>query len=131
VLPDDNVSATIEFADGSVGTILYSALGADSLTKERIEIMGDGRSVVIDNFRRIELYRGSVREVVSCNMDKGHRRQFAELVSAVSRAAPSPIPIKDLLYSTLATFCIGESLRSGKPVQVEIDEALAVRGSLT
>jgi predicted dehydrogenase/threonine dehydrogenase-like Zn-dependent dehydrogenase len=129
VLWDDNVSTTIEFADGSLGTIIYSALGADALPKERVEIMGAGRSAVIDNFRAAELYQGKERKVASAGQDKGHRAQFAAFVSAIASGGPSPVPARELLLSTLATLCIEESLRTGQPVQVDLDSALSGPGT--
>lgn len=129
VLSDDNVSATIEFADGSVGTIVYSALGADGLPKERVEIMGAGRSAVIDNFRVTELYKGPDRKAASAGQDKGHRAQFAAFFSAVSSGEPSPVLARELLLSTLATLCIEESLRTGQPVRVDLDTALSGPGA--
>jgi len=130
VLSDDNVSATIEFADGSIGTIVYSALGADALPKERVEIMGAGRSAVIDNFCVTELYQGTGRKATSGGQDKGHRAEFAAFVSAIASGGPSPIPARELLLSTLATLCIEESLRTGQPVRVDLDSALSGPGTL-
>lgn len=125
VLPDDNVIATIEFGDGSVGAILYSALGAEALPKERVEMMGAGRSAVIDNFRVTELYRGADRKANSATQDKGHRAEFTAFTNAIVSGGPSPIPLRELLLSTLATLCIEESLRTRQPVRVDLDAALS------
>ena len=125
VLGDDNVAATLEFADGSVGTLLYSALGPGALPKERVEILGAGRGAVIDNFRSVELYRGADRKAISGRQDKGYRAEFEAFVSAVVSGDPAPIPVRELLLSTLATLCIEESLRTGNSVPVDLDAALA------
>ena len=46
----DAVSAIIRFADGSVGTIVYSSLGDPSLPKEYLEVFASGRAVALDDF---------------------------------------------------------------------------------
>src|SRR6185437_1719555 len=49
----DAVSAIIRFADGSVGTILYSSLGDPSLPKEYLEAFANGRAVTLDDFNTL------------------------------------------------------------------------------
>jgi predicted dehydrogenase len=72
---DDNVIITLEFADGSLGTITYVANGDKSFPKERVEVFGGGCVAVLDDFRRLELVRHGRRKVVKSRLrqDKGHR----------------------------------------------------------
>jgi polar amino acid transport system substrate-binding protein len=122
VLADDNMAATIEFADGSVGTIGYSALGAELQPKEYLDVMGAGRSGLIDNFRRIELYGGRKPARSKNRLDKGHNSQFAALVSAVKEGGELPIPVEQMILSTVATMAIAESLQTGEPVSIDVSE---------
>src|SRR5206468_1176188 len=39
---EDNVVVALDFADGSVGTITYTAAGDRALGKERVEVFGGG-----------------------------------------------------------------------------------------
>jgi polar amino acid transport system substrate-binding protein len=71
---------SLGFADGSLATVLYSDQGAKNLTKEYVEAHADGRSGVLHDFRRLELFDGrSRKEVKSRKQDKGHHMQFAHL----------------------------------------------------
>ena len=47
---------TIEFEDGSTAAIHYLATGARTFPKERIEAFVDGRTYVIDNWRRMQQF---------------------------------------------------------------------------
>jgi hypothetical protein len=49
-LPGDTWSLVATFSDGSTASILYAAEGPSALPKERIEILGVGRAVEIDNW---------------------------------------------------------------------------------
>jgi len=50
----DNVSVTLGFADGSLASVQYLSQGAPDLAKERIEMFGGGRTIVIDDFKTLE-----------------------------------------------------------------------------
>ena len=53
---EDSFVLTLSYADGSLGVITYVATGSPRMAKERIEVLGGGRSAVIDDFRRTLLY---------------------------------------------------------------------------
>ena len=60
------------FADGSNGSIAYLAEGDNALAKERVEIFGDGKTFVLDDFRRASLYHnGQEEKTVLRAQDKG------------------------------------------------------------
>ncbi len=119
VLADDNVLVALEFADGSRGSVLYSALGADSMPKEMLEVMGDGRSVRLDNFRTLDLYRGSRKSTRKSGSDKGHNGQFRSLVDSILQGGGPPIPLEEVLLSSMATLCVVRSLSEAASVQVD------------
>ncbi|MBW1992788.1 MAG: Gfo/Idh/MocA family oxidoreductase, partial [Deltaproteobacteria bacterium] len=56
--PDDNLCITLAFGDGSVGTILYTAKGSKTFSRERLEVYGDEFVGVIEDFRRAEIVKG-------------------------------------------------------------------------
>jgi predicted dehydrogenase len=124
VLPDmghysqDNVAVMIHFADGSVGTITYAANGDPGLGKERLEVFAGGRAAVLDDYRRLTLSVGSRRTVEKRRPDKGHRAEMESLIHALRNGSPSPVQFEAAALSTLTTFSILESLRTGQPTPV-------------
>jgi polar amino acid transport system substrate-binding protein len=71
---------SLGFADGSLATILYTDQGATGLAKEYVEAHAGGRSGVLHDFRRLELFDGRAQdEVRERRQDKGHRAQFVHL----------------------------------------------------
>jgi predicted dehydrogenase len=113
----DELVASLRFANGSVGTLLYTGAGDARLPKERIEIFGGGIAAVLDDFRRLELYRGARRSVIKQAQDKGHRAEVARFVDAVAGRAEAP-PAATYLNSTRATLALAESLRTGQPAEL-------------
>jgi predicted dehydrogenase len=102
---DDNMSILLEFADGSLGVVHYFANGSKRFPKERIEVFGDGKILVLDNFKRLTGYGWkSFHADRSWRQDKGHRAEMAALIQCVTSGAQSPIPWHEIHEVTLASF---------------------------
>lgn len=117
----DNVLISLRFANGSQGTVSYLANGDRSFSKERIEVFGGGSAAVLEDFRHMELVRGGRKQVIRSRwrQDKGHRDEWKAFEQAVQRDGESPIPLEEIVCSTLATFRIEESLATGERVTVD------------
>jgi predicted dehydrogenase/threonine dehydrogenase-like Zn-dependent dehydrogenase len=118
-VPEDSLSVTIEFANGSIGSLAYLAEGCRALPKERVEVHGAGRSAVIDNFLVAELYDGP-KGRKRRHPGKGYSEELGAFVDSMLTGRPA-IPLRSLLATTETTFCILDSLRSGGPVPVDVD----------
>ncbi len=118
---DDNVQITLELADGSIGSITYVASGDAALPKERVEVFGGGRAAVLDDFRRLQLVeRGRTRVTKSrFRQDKGHRGEWTALANELRGVETSLPPLEQLVGTSLATFGVVESIRSGVPVALD------------
>ena len=117
---DDSVFITLRFADGSNGCIAYLAEGDKALAKERVEIFGEGRTFVLDDFRGASLYRDGREEKTRAGaQDKGQAAQVRAACEVVLKGVSAPITLKELAAATRATFAIRESLRTGQAVAIE------------
>jgi predicted dehydrogenase len=107
----DEVLVTLDFADGSLGTLLYSAGGDRALPKERFEALGDGRSVIVDDFRTTEVYRDGRRtRLRSARQDKGFREEIGAFCDAVADGTPSPLSLAEIEAVTRACCLAARSL---------------------
>jgi predicted dehydrogenase len=66
---DDNLVVSLRYPDGSTAAITYAAGGHQSTPKERLEVLGGGRSAVITNFSHVSLNGKEVRARLD---GKGH-----------------------------------------------------------
>jgi predicted dehydrogenase len=125
---NDNIVCSLRFANGSQGTISYLANGDKSYSKERIEVFGGGSTAVLEDFRRLELVRGGNRRVYRSllRQDKGHRGEWEVFITAIQTGAESPIPFREVVNATLATFALEESRCLAKPVAVSKAVSVAV-----
>lgn len=101
LFPTDNFSAQISFTDGSICTLLFTAIGHAGLGKERMELFFDGKTIVMDDFLTLQGYGlpHSFNEKVS-SMDKGHAILINQFFDAVKEKKPMPISLERL--STVA-----------------------------
>ncbi len=116
----DDLAATLHFADGSLATIVYTALGDAAFSKERFELFAGGTVVTIDNFLAMSVTEdGKTRsETARTGQDKGHAAELAAFIAGVIAGA-APVAEAELVQSSLATIAVLDSLREGRRVTVE------------
>jgi predicted dehydrogenase/threonine dehydrogenase-like Zn-dependent dehydrogenase len=94
---DDIAQISLRFADGSIAAVHYLANGANSFPKERIECFWDGKTVVIDNWRKLDGY--GVPDPWfkrRARIDKGHDAEIAALMAAIRDGGDPPIPLHEI-----------------------------------
>lgn len=96
----DNFSVLLRYLDGSVCTLLYTALGTASMAKEYLEIYIDGKVLTVDDFKTLQIYGQPLKAWESSVVDKGHRSALEMFGNAVHSTNTWPIPMIDL-YRTL------------------------------
>jgi predicted dehydrogenase len=112
---EGNLHIHVSLADGSKGEILYLASGDASVSKERLEVTGRGRTAICDDFRKSFFHHANRRQTRTLfRQDKGHEEEMRCFIDAVAGNAPMPIPFQNLWATTLATFRIRESLVDGR-----------------
>ncbi len=116
---EDNVSMTFTFPDGSVGVVDYLANGNRSIAKERIEVFCGGKVAVLDDFRKLETVEEGKRKEVRGTQDKGWKEEWVAFSGAIESGGEPPIPYKQLMGVTRATFAAVESIRNGGPVEID------------
>jgi predicted dehydrogenase len=113
---NDNLVATLEFENGSVGTVTYVANGDKSFPKERIEAFGGGCVATLDDFRVLSTTRVGRQQTFRSRLrqDKGHANEWKTYTEAVSTGNRAPISFKDLVNVSQACFGLLDSVRLGQ-----------------
>jgi predicted dehydrogenase len=117
----ESASIGIEYANGSVATVVYSGAGAGSMPKERIEVLCAGRSWVLDDFRSLTSWGPEGEQTADARgQDKGH----AELMRRVLAACRGRQPFEPGLGAAYAAQSVAlhalESIATGEPREVLI-----------
>jgi predicted dehydrogenase/NADPH:quinone reductase-like Zn-dependent oxidoreductase len=113
----DSFALQIRFP-GAVASVTYSGSGDSRLPKERIEAFGGGVAAVLEDFRRLDVYRNGRCRSWKGPQDKGHREQVARFLAAAAGRSPAPSPASYLDSTRLALAC-ADALRAGQTVTLE------------
>ncbi len=117
----DTLSIIVRLSDGSVGNINYFATGDRGFPKERIEVYGGDRTAVLDDFRKLEMWRYGRRNMSKRLIpDKGFDLELSLFIQAIQEGGDMPIAWRSAVKTTLATLCVGSALRSGRPEEVNL-----------
>ncbi|GAB3962248.1 bi-domain-containing oxidoreductase [Spirosoma harenae] len=114
----DSVSLLLRYHNGSMGVINFFSNGHKAYSKERIEVYSQGRTLVIDNFRRLQGYGFNRFSNLSGRQNKGHRELVKQLIEQVRSGGAPLIPFDELINTTQATFAALQSWREHRWVDV-------------
>jgi len=110
-ITEDKAVITLGFADGSFGTIFYLANGAADFPKERIEVFSAGRTLQLDNFRKLKGYSWpGFRQMNLLNQDKGQKAGAAAFLKALEVGVPA-IPVDEIFEVARITLDAASQLR--------------------
>jgi len=119
---NDNCAVTIKMEDGSLGTLVYVANGDPGYEKERVEVFGQGRTAVIENWQVAKLFANNRhRKVRPAGTGKGHAPEMVAFLEAVRNPAAAGPWFNEAIDTTLTTFAILESIRERKLIQIKQD----------
>lgn len=116
----DNAIITLKFENGAQGVVNYFANGSKTYSKERIEVFGNGKVFIIDNFRKIEGYGVKGFSKIKYKQDKGHFNQFKTLIDALSSGDTNKVvSLESVINTTRASFAALESMKTKQWVTIE------------
>lgn len=96
-LTSDTVTISLNFDDGSIGTIHYFSNGTKAFPKETLQVFAAGRILQLDNYRKLTGYGWpGFTKMNLWRQDKGQKACVQEFVNAISNGSPSPIPSNEL-----------------------------------
>ena len=107
VLAGDNVTATLRYADGSVATLLYTALGAPDFGKEYMEVYADGKVLVLDDYKNLQVHGARVKGWSASVQDKGHLEALRTFAMFLAGKRECPVGLTSLIETTRVSFAVG------------------------
>jgi predicted dehydrogenase len=106
---NDNFVATIAYADGSVCTLTYTALGHRDYPKERLDVFADSGVLTLDDYKLLTVAgRGSGWRATT--QQKGHVEELEALAIALREGGPWPISLDEQLRAMRIAFAVERAL---------------------
>jgi len=114
-LLQEDLIVTASYADGSLATVTYAENGHGSTPKERLEVLGRGHSVLIDDYKKLTI---DGKDIKIASGDKGHVRNLEIFRKVVNGGADGSADLKASLESTATMLAAAQSLSLGTIEQV-------------
>ena len=111
----DNISVTLKYSDGSIATLVYVSLGHKQMDRERLEVFGQGVSMVVEDFKKLAIYSSSHNQSQRVNLpaqDKGWRSEFEEVSRFLhSESGSSVISFQECVAATELTIKVNDVVK--------------------
>jgi predicted dehydrogenase len=112
VLATDNFSATLRFGDGSLCTLIYTALGSQEVPKESMEIFFDGKTIVLDDYRRLGFHGMTRKPTTTVQQEKGHLEELQAVAEHLMRGGALPMTLEEIESATQTSFLVDQEVRA-------------------
>ena len=118
---NDNVIINIKFMDGSLGSIVYSANGDRSFSRERLEIFCEGKTVASSDFKETVFHSGGSRKKFKgWNQEMGYREELEYFFGFIRGDNPCRLTGEEIFFSTAAVLAAHTSLEQARPEDIVI-----------
>jgi predicted dehydrogenase len=122
---EDNVAISLEFADGSVGNLVYASNGDSRSGKERIEVFGGGISALIDDFVFSSVTgAGRTKKHRTGSQQKGHREELEQFLNLAAAGAKDDELVFWQLLAMHVTLLAMDSMASNTAISADVPEWL-------
>jgi predicted dehydrogenase/threonine dehydrogenase-like Zn-dependent dehydrogenase len=108
---NDNFVATVEYDDGSVCTLTYTALGSRNFPKERLEVFADWRVYVLDDYKSLSVTGSKARGWRGATQQKGQLEELEALAACLSSGGRWPISLEEQAGAMRTAFRVEAQLR--------------------
>jgi predicted dehydrogenase/threonine dehydrogenase-like Zn-dependent dehydrogenase len=112
-LPTDNFALTLTYEDGSVATLVYTALGHRAVPKERMEVFFDEKAFILNDYLVMEAHGVPKAGLALKQVDKGHAEELAAFHAAAVGGDRFPIPWDELIETWQVSWQADSICRGG------------------
>jgi predicted dehydrogenase len=121
---ENNIAATFNFADGSVGTLSYSTLGASRASGERVEVFAKGITGVVDNFKKLKITSSTTRSYSTFWPHKGYKAQLESFFNSIVNSESPLVTVRDGARATAGCVQMLHSAETHTPRKIDLETLL-------
>lgn len=109
-LAQDNFVTTMTFADGSLATLTYTALGSKDSPKEQLEIFVDGKVLTMNDYKSLKIYGAKIKGLETKTPEKGQKEEMLAFAEVIKNGGEWPIPLWQQVQATQISFQVEKDL---------------------
>ncbi len=114
---NDNIALSFKLAEGSVGTMIYSAGGDKAYSREALEIFFDSKTISSKDYRTTELWsNGKTTKFKTSGQEMGYLEELQHFSDCVLGKAKVLVPLQEIFATMQTIFAIEQALACGQSV---------------
>lgn len=121
---ENNIVASLRFADGSIGNLTYCTVGTKTSGGERVEVFAPGISIITEDMKRLIVNASLRRTKKNWWAEKGYAAQLESFTNGIRNGNAPQVTVRDGARATVGGLRILESARTMKPCEFALDEVL-------
>ncbi len=121
---EHNIAATFKFADGSIGTFIYTVIGSETSGGESVEVFAPGINVLSEDFKRLVVKKSKREARSKFFAAKGYTEQLESFVNSLKTGKETEITAVDGTRATLGCLLMLEAARTGEAQEFNLSEVL-------
>ena len=114
----EDITLLLQFENGATASIHYFTNGHKGYDKERFELYHQGKTLVLENWKKLSGYGYKHFDTESGSQDKGHQEQFKLLAAQIKQGGKALIPFESIVNTSKASIAALESIRTKSWVQL-------------
>ena len=120
----NNMVASFQFADGSIGNLTYCTIGSKTSGGERVEVFTQGIGVITEDFKRLTVKASLQRKRTRWWGEKGYAAQLEDFIDGIHRQSECAITVRDGARATIACLLMLKSAQTLQPCAIDLDAFL-------
>jgi predicted dehydrogenase/threonine dehydrogenase-like Zn-dependent dehydrogenase len=121
---ENNLAASLRFADGSIGTLNYSTIGSKMAQGERVEVIAEGVTALVQDFKRFESASDVKRTRSTLWARKGYEDQLRSFFACLARGEAPAVTVRDGARATVVCEELLRSAQSSAPRDIDLEAVL-------
>jgi len=109
---ENNIVASLRFADGSIANLTYCTVGSKTSAGERVEVFASGMGGAAEDFKRLTLRTSLVSRSNSWFAEKGYAEQMREFFQQIRKGQLPSVTVDDGARATIVCLKLLESART-------------------
>ena len=118
MVKDNQVFLNINFANGSHASLQYFSEANQILSKERVEVHGEGNSYILEDFRMLRFLEGSQDRSKTFSSGKGHKESLSVFFDYVRDKTQNPFTWEEIKAVSKAAIIAQNHINSGQQHRV-------------
>ena len=111
----DNFVTTMNFEDGSVATLTYTALGTNKYPKEQLEVFVDGKVLDMNDYKKLDVAGLNSESIQTKMMEKGQKQELEMFARSIKQGGEWAIPLWQQIQAMDIAFDVEAELDGRQP----------------